>query len=210
MNPAEETYLDMAESFEAKGNYEKALVWYKKIQGNGDVYEIIGEYLYLGRGCGKDEREAKKYFKKAAEAGNTDALCNIALCEKDLEKKLELYKKSAELGNAYAMNMVGIIQEDMENSDSSQIIQWFKRAADAGSEIGCFNYAMNIDNSNEKIKYLTMAAKKDCIEALDKLSEYLSKGTYGIKDLEKAKVMRVRITQLLLKKKITEIKERKE
>lgn len=196
MSPAEETYFDMAKSFEEKGNYEKALVWYRKIQNNGDVYEIIGEYLYFGRGCGKDVCEAKKYFEKAAELGNIDALCNLALCEEDLDKKLYLYKMASDKGCSYAMNMMGIVSEETNLSDSSLICKWFKQAADTGSELGCYNYAMNCDDDHERMKYLELAVNKEYIVAMETYIYYLENGLYCNKDVAKAEEIRNKIKML--------------
>lgn len=186
MSPAEETYLDMAKAFESQGDFEKALVWYRKIINNGDVYETIGEYLYLGRGCGKNECEAKKYFEKAAEYGNVDAFCNLALCEKELEKKLECYKNAAARHSAYAMNMAGIISEELREGGEELPEQWFKKSADAGSEAGCYNYAMYCENDEERMKYLELAVEKECIPAMEMYIFYLEHGCHCKKNEEKA------------------------
>ena len=203
MSPVEETYLDMAKSFEIQGNYEKALVWYRKIQDNADVYETIGEYLYRGRGCGKDKQEAKKFFKKAAEYQCIDAMCNLALCEDDLDSKLLWYKRAAEKGNAYGMNMVGIILEDKGTDNTDECTLWFKKAADAGSEIGCYNYAMNVDDAATRIKYLEAAVEKEYIVAMEKYADYLARGIFCEKDVSKAEQLKKKIRQL--KAKIEEL-----
>ena len=196
MSPVEETYLDIAKGFESQGNYEKALSWFRKIQDDAEVYETIGEYLYQGRGCGKDKQEAKNYLEKAAMYQRTDAMCNLALCEEELEDKLYWYRKAAEEGDAYAMNMAGIIVEDMDSDNYDESVSWFKKAAEAGSEVGCYNYAMNIDDSDEKIKYLELAVDKDYLPAMEKYAEYLKHGIYCEKDPVKADKLLSRIEHL--------------
>lgn len=195
MDTISESYLDMALAFEAAEKYKQALVWYRKIENNPDVYETIGEYYYLGRGCGQDKAMAEKYFQKAAAYANVDALCNLALCKRKTETALACYRRAADKGSAYAMNMVGILLEDLDpaNIGSAETIRWFKKAADAGSEYGCYNYAMNTEDINEKMQYLEKAADMDCFVAMEKYAEYLSSGLFGETDPEKALEIRKRI-----------------
>lgn len=196
MNQIEETYLDMANTYKEQGNYEKALIWYKKIKDNADVYELIGECLYKGKGCGKNVDEAKEYFKKAADMNNTDAMCNLALCLDDLDEKLYWYKKAADSGLAYAMNMVGIILEDINDAISEESIEWYKKAADAGSDIGCYNYAMNVTNDDDKIAYIKKAAEKELLIAMKEYAEYLTIGLHCGKDIEKANELKLKIRRV--------------
>ena len=191
-----ELYLRMAQEYDEKRFYEEALVWYKKIENNPKVYERIGEYYYLGYGCGRDKNEAEKYFEKAAQYDNVDALCNLALCKNQLEEKLMLYKRAANQGAPYAMNMVGIILEELQNQESSQAIEWFKKSADAGYPVGCFNYAMNVGDPTEKMNYLKKAADKREVHAILKYAEYLEKGQYCEKDEKKAKQLRMNLTRV--------------
>ena len=197
MNPIHETYLDMARAFESAGKFGQALTWYQKIEGNPDVYETIGEYYYLGRGCGKDKVSAKRFFQRAAEFGNIDALCNLALCEESYDLKHTYYSKAAENGSAYAMNMLGIILEDMkpEAIGSNEVIQWYKKAADMGSAIGCYNYAINVADAEVKIRYLEKAVAMDCVIAMEKYMAYLNKGQYCKRDPKKAEAIKKRIEQ---------------
>lgn len=196
MNQIEETYLDMANTYEKQGNYEKALIWYKKIKDDADVYELIGEYLYKGKGCGKNVDEAKEYFRKAADMNNADAMCNLALCLDDLDEKLYWYEKAADNGLAYAMNMVGIILEDINNEISAESIEWYKKAADAGSDIGCYNYAVNTQDDENKIAYMKKAAEKELLIAMEEYAEYLTIGLHCEKNIEKANELRFKIRQI--------------
>lgn len=209
MSPVEETYFDMAKSFETQGNYEKALVWYKKITGDADVYEKIGEFLYFGRGCGKDDEEAKKYFELAAELDNTDALCNLALMENTLDKKIVFYKRAAEKDSAYAMNMLGIIYEEKEGQGAEQALECFKKAADSGSVEGCYNYVLNTEDPAEKIQYLKKASEQEYVLAMKKYADCLREGQYCDKNPAKAeeimkKLRSIKKEYILGNRKLTE------
>lgn len=73
---------------------------------------------------------------------------------------------------------------------------WFKKAADAGSEAGCYNYAMNVDDPIDKIKYLENAVEKGYIVAMEKYADYLLKGIFCKKNISKAEQLNEKIRQL--------------
>ena len=65
----------------------------------------------------QNKEEAAKWYKKAAEAGNADAQCDIGCCyycgegvKKDFGKAAEWYKKAAEQGNESAKNAIDRMQ----------------------------------------------------------------------------------------------------
>jgi TPR repeat protein len=68
----------------------------------GSVYED-------GRGLAKDEAEAARWYRKAAERGNTYGMVALALMydngrgvAKDITEALKWYRKAAKLGNELA------------------------------------------------------------------------------------------------------------
>ncbi len=193
MTQREETFRDMALLFEQNGDPKRALKWYRKIQGSGAVYEIVGEYYYLGRGCEKNTTKAAEYFEKAAKLGETDAICNLALCTDDKSRKLELYKAAADAGVAYAMNMVGIVLEESDQKGAGTPEEWFRKAAYAGLVEGCYNYALNTEDVDEKLKYLRLAADQNFLPALEKLAFYLEQGIYLDSDRAAATAIRKKI-----------------
>lgn len=140
MDFKEQAHYDMAKSLEKRGEYEKALSWYRKIENDAETYECIGEYLYFGKGCEENKEEAKAYFLKAANLGNVEAMCNYALCVSDPMEKIRFYKMAAEQNNAYAMNMVGIIIEEFHVEGEGTPLEWFQKSALAGDEAGIRNH----------------------------------------------------------------------
>ncbi len=196
MDPREETYLDMARIFEEELDFARARKWYQKIEGSGEVYEILGEYYYLGRGCRRDVQKARLYFEKAAFLGETDALCNQALCEEDPGKKLELYKRAAMRGLAYAMNMVGIVLEEYGLEDAYPAVKWFYDAANEGLPEGCYNYAMNTKAAGDVKLYLQKAAEKNFIPAMEKYALFLQEGWLCKRNPEEAEKLWAKIRLL--------------
>jgi TPR repeat protein len=62
-----------------------------------------------GTGVAKDETEAARWFRKAADAGNSRAMANLGTAyengggvKKDLEEAVRWYRKAADAGNDFA------------------------------------------------------------------------------------------------------------
>jgi TPR repeat protein len=96
------------------GNFEKGVESYNK-----------GNYT-----------ESIKYFKKAGENGNADAMNNLGVMyesgmgvEKDPKEEFKWYKKAAENGSADAMNNLGVMYLNGEGveKDLSEALKWFKK-----------------------------------------------------------------------------------
>jgi TPR repeat protein len=83
--------------------------------------------MYLeGYGVPKDDKEAVKWYRKAAEQGLADAQCKIGrhyVLGMDYKEAAKWYHKAAEQGNAYAqlnlggmyMNGKGVPQDNVES-----------------------------------------------------------------------------------------------
>lgn len=178
MTAIEQTCLDLAKGYEKIENYEKALAYYRKISSSPEVFEIIGEYLYLGKGCTKNRDGAREYFEKAAASGNTDAMCNAALCCDNAKDKLDYYEKAAVKGIPYAMNMMGLIIKASGLRPEEESVRWFKKAADEGEAAGQCNYSFLADDPAEKIRYLKMAVDQSYKPAMLLYAQYLEEGKY--------------------------------
>ena len=70
---------------------------------------MLGQCYCFGNGVAFDEFAAFKYYKRAADAGNVNAQCNVGVCyyngngvTVDMVKGVKWFRKAAESGNANA------------------------------------------------------------------------------------------------------------
>ena len=109
--------------------------------------EDADKYYALGEEAEKnnDEVEALKWFRKAADAGNANAMFNVGAyysnglggLEKDEVEALKWVRKAAEAGNASAMCNIGwFYQKGLGGlkKDEVEALKWYRKAADAGDE----------------------------------------------------------------------------
>jgi TPR repeat protein len=78
----------------------------------------LGALYFEGRVVPKDDVEAVKWFRKAAEQGNAIAQCDLGLCyfkgdgvPRDRVEALKWLRKSAEQGNARAKKILDKIEK---------------------------------------------------------------------------------------------------
>lgn len=145
----EEKFEMLGNLYDEKKEYEKALECFRIAGNKPDILEKIGEYHYFGRGVEKNITQAKKYFKLAADAGNTDGMYNYACCEDDNEKRYEYCLKAASKGCAQAMNMIGLMIQHGEIKSNDRAEDWFRKAADNGDEYGAYNYSISCMGSEK-------------------------------------------------------------
>ena len=86
---------------------------------------------------------AAKWFRKAAEQGNTGAQFNLGICylfghgvEQDFEEAAKWFRKAAEQGNAEAQFNLGVCYEHGHGveQDYEEAVKWFRKAAEQGDE----------------------------------------------------------------------------
>jgi len=112
----------------------------------GDVdaaHELGFVYEYGRHGVKIDVVKAAEWFRKAAEAGNADAMTELALCyelgcgvEQDDEEALDWYMMAAELGHVTAKYSVAEAFEEargVPQSDAEACL-WYYKAAKAGCD----------------------------------------------------------------------------
>lgn len=65
--------------YHQKGDYEQALLWYRKaaLQKNAMAQNAIGEYYEKGLGVEQDLLEAERWYRSAAEQGYEPATRNL-------------------------------------------------------------------------------------------------------------------------------------
>jgi uncharacterized protein len=126
-----------------KGEYQKAFSLLYPLAEGGDTFAQtnIGYMLSQGIGVGKNEKEAIKWYEKAALKGDSNAQFNIgSMCEtgrgveQSYEKALEWYTKSAEQGNAFAQANLGSLyyKGSGVNTNYETAIYWYTRSAEQG------------------------------------------------------------------------------
>jgi len=110
---------------------------------------------------------AEQAWRKAAEAGNTDAMSNLGVFLKDRNpKQAERWsRQGAESGNHHAMNTLGMVLKDR---DPRQAEQWWRRAAEAWNADAMFNLGVLIrDRDPEQAEqWYRRAAKAGQTEAM--------------------------------------------
>ena len=98
-----------------------------------------------GEGVAKDDAEAVKGFRKAADQGNASAQFNLGMrydngrgvAENDAQA-VRWYRKAADQGNADAQNHLGVMYANGLGVPRSyaQAAKWFRKAADQGKRRG--------------------------------------------------------------------------
>lgn len=101
-------------------------------------YNIGGDYFHGRNGKKKNNIEALKWFKKAAEQGYADAQYNLGYCyltgqgvSQDYSKAVMWYRKAAENGLAYAQYSLGFCYENGQGvlKDIKEAKRWYWKAA---------------------------------------------------------------------------------
>jgi TPR repeat protein len=102
-----------------------------------------GKNLYLA----KNYSGALPYFRKAADAGNTDAILQVGyqyengegLAKSDADAA-KWYARAAQAGNPIAQKNIGLMLEDAQGvpENWTQAAQWYQKSADQGYEEGQF------------------------------------------------------------------------
>ena len=107
----------------------------------GLMYEE-GKY-HLGEGVLKNDKEAVKWFRKAADQGHAESQNNLGVryykgegVEKDYVKAAEWFRKAAEQGDARAQFMLGLMYDlgDGVSKDEVESYAWLLLAKANGEE----------------------------------------------------------------------------
>lgn len=137
--------------------------------GHPIAFYKIGEYSWLGQGF----QETKTFYQVAAELGNVDALCNLAILyrdgkgvEQDFSKAFTLFKMAAEKNNVMAMYNLGILYRDGNGckKDKKESYTWLSKAAESKNVEVCYNLGMlyySDNNIKKAIEYLSKLVLRD-------------------------------------------------
>lgn len=130
----------------AKG-YVEAMQFYKGAAGQGNTVAMrnISELYAAGLGVAKDDAEAMRWLRKAADLHNVDALNSIGSnyergeggVAQDYAEAMRWYRKAADLGNADAIYHVGFLYK--LGHDDAEAIRWYRKSADLGNMLAIYS-----------------------------------------------------------------------
>jgi TPR repeat protein len=139
-----------------KTNFERILAYVKPLDENlsNNIDTPVGAVLkpskeevedWFNKGWEADSNkeyvEAVKWYRKAAEQGNADALRNLGLSyefgygvEKDEVEAVKWYRKAVEQGNDYAQFNLGCMYERGRGVEKNEVeaVKWYRKAAESG------------------------------------------------------------------------------
>ena len=115
-------------------NNKEALHWLERAAGNDEPYALYQLGLYYSEA--NDLAKAIKYYQRAAELNNADALLELYYIygegigvEQDDDKALFFLKKVAELGNQEAIEeLAAMALSGQGNMDAKEAEYWIKKA----------------------------------------------------------------------------------
>jgi TPR repeat protein len=102
----------------------------------------LGMMYYNGQGVPKDQAEAVRLCRKAADQNNRFGLRNLAFMyqhgegiAKDLTEAARLYRKAADQDDAYAQLRLAEMYESGEGvaKDLAEAVKWYRKTAERGN-----------------------------------------------------------------------------
>ena len=152
-------------------------------QTTSSNYIATGVKYYKGDGVTKDYSTAFKYFKKAAESGDSSGQNWVGYMyehgygvTKSSTEAYNWYKKAADQGNATAQNNLGYML--LQTKDYAKALSWFKKSADQGKATAQRNLGYMYyrgfgvtPDYKESIKWYKKAADQGDKDAQKKVAE---------------------------------------
>jgi len=195
-------------------NITEAINWYKKAAKKGEEIALgnLG-YLYKnGTGVPKNISESIFWFTKACKKGNSDACFQIGFLyhdgvevKQDFQEARNWYNKSIRIdNNLNALKNLGWMYENGqgEQQNISKASDCYKKATEKNDSRSMYllgkiytEWTFNgVHEADEAIKYLTMAADRGEIDAMELLVNIYSQGWSNVKkDRHMAKEWTTRI-----------------
>lgn len=130
-----------------------------------------------GQGFTKDDVEAVKWFRKAAELGDVGSIYNLAVAlrdgagvDKDADECVKFFNKAAEAGDAKAQFALGVIYEEghLQPVNDEEAAKWFRKTAELGIAEAQSKLAM--------MYFTGRGVKKDGIEGVKWLRKVAENG----------------------------------
>lgn len=148
-----ELFVKAKKLFDAAA-YVSAFPYFKESSdaGNVEATAYLGDYYSTvspwAVGPPKDNVEAARLYRKAAEAGVVRGMVGLAYfydggygVGKDYAEAVRWYRKAAEAGDAASMRGVGYMYENGYGvaRDYAEAVRWYRKAADAGDAVAMRN-----------------------------------------------------------------------
>ena len=127
-----------------------------------EAYETGLNYI-TGYDVKQDSQEALKWFRKAADKGNSDAQKSIGMIyergegvTQDYAEAMKWYQKAADKGNKHAQYQIGVMYEKGKGvtKDPAEAMKWYQKAADQGEPWAAYYIKL------EKIKGVIWSSTK--------------------------------------------------
>ena len=134
-------------TFDPKGRGQEAFELAKKntIDGKPSDWATMGRLFQDGIGVLKDEKEAVKWYMKAAEQGDAWSQNSLGACyfngtgvAKDEKEAVKWYSKSAEQGEAVGQRLLGWCYANGNGvpKDEKEAVKWYTKSAEQGEAVG--------------------------------------------------------------------------
>ena len=166
---------------------------------NGDVdsYAALGNMYSRGVHFDKDYEESAKWYRLAADAGHATAMSELAVLyidglgvPKNSEEAVSLINKAANLGEPTAQSRLGMFYEAGAyglDEDLTESLSWYMKAAQQGNSFSELKVGdayvvgalIHLD-VKKGIEYITKAAEKGYIAAIERLGTYYDQGLEGL------------------------------
>ncbi len=166
----------------------------KAESGDAKAEVQLAQLYAKGEGVTNSYVEAAKWFQRAADQTNSDALLGLGeLYEagqgvpKDLDQAVKLYRQAAEQGNANGQYTLAFMYESGRGLRQSHVeaAKWFQRAAERGQALAQYDLGQRYNlgvgvpvDRVEALKWLTLAAgqgQADAADRRDKLKTELTR-----------------------------------
>ena len=161
---------------------------------NGDAIAqlLLGCCYSKGQGVVKDEVEAVKWFRKAAEQNLREAQHNLGCCyaegqgvTKDYVEAVSWYRKAAEQDDSWAESNLGYCYESGQGvaTDKVEAVNWYRKAAQHNEAVAQYNLGLCCvkgqgvaKNDVEAVKWFRKAAEQNHAGAQYNLGFCYAKG----------------------------------
>ncbi|OHT01189.1 hypothetical protein TRFO_32077 [Tritrichomonas foetus] len=141
-----------------KKNERKAALLYKAAIQHGlpEAMRNYGTIYEDGRGVARSYKKAMHYYKKAADLGDTDAMVFLGMMHEfgkgvdvHFSKAAKLFKDALKKGNYNAMvGYARLLEKSGSSKKQKEILNYYKKAADAGCEEGKRKYEEMLEKLN--------------------------------------------------------------
>lgn len=162
--------------------------------GDPESQLALGSIYMNGYVLPKDEKEAIRWFTRAAEQGYAEAQHNLGVCyafgkgvAEDKVESVRWFRKAAEQGIADSQNNLGIALQNGigVKTDRVEAVEWFRRAADqnypdAQTNLGfCYDNGIGVQKDEKQaFKWIVKAAELGHHQAQHNLGVYYESGKF--------------------------------